>query len=238
MNSFREYVEHCQPLPWTITKSHKNKWLEGNHSLVINYVRFKLIMDAVKRVFSSSKEILDVGVYPGTVPQLYYEYFPGPGKYRYYGLGLGFTNAFSKKMKEYGVELLECDLDPRLKLDNGRMTVIPLEEETVDSIIVTDIIEHFYDPFYPLQEINRVSKTGAVMILTTDNLTRFGSLLNLMRGLSYNVPLIDGNMFYTGDWRPHFREYSKNELFQLSVWCCNASQIVQLKNVFSSAPKR
>ena len=56
------------------------------------------------------------------------------------------------------------------------------------------------------------------MILTTDNITRFGSLLAFRRGLSCNVPLIESNLFYTGDWRPHFREYAKNELFQLLNW--------------------
>ena len=68
------------------------------------------------------------------------------------------------------------------------------------------------------QEINRVSIIGATMILTTDNITRFSKLLAFRRGLSFNVPLIESNLFYTGDWRPHFREYSKNELFQLLNW--------------------
>ena len=56
------------------------------------------------------------------------------------------------------------------------------------------------------------------MVLTTDNITRFGSLLAFRRGNSCNVPLIAGNLFYTGDWRPHFREYSRDELYQLLQW--------------------
>jgi len=175
-------------------------------------------MEAVKRYYSSGNSVLDVGVYPGTVPQLFHEYYPCSGDDSYYGLGLGFDDEFSKKMNEYGVKLLECDLDPRLQLNGKRATSIPLLEEMIDFVIFTDAIEHFYDPLYPLQEINRVSKIGATMILTTDNITRFGSFLALRRGLSCNVPLIEGNLFYTGDWRPHFREYSKNELFQLLNW--------------------
>jgi len=218
MESFQQYVARCQPLPWTVVNEHPNEWLVGNFTLAINFVRCQLIMNEVKQYYSSNNTILDVGVYPGTMPQIFHEYYPGPGEYSYYGLGLGFDETFIKKMNEFGVELLECDLEPRLHLNAGRETSIPLEEETVDLTIFTDVIEHFFDPFYPLQEINRVSKTGAVMILTTDNLTRFASLLALIRGQSCNVPLIEGNLFYTGDWRPHFREYSKGELFQLLNW--------------------
>jgi len=217
-NSFSEYLEQCTPLPWTFVKSHPSTWLVDNHSLAINYIRFKLIMEAAEKYLSKANEILDVGVYPGTVPVLFYEYLGLPKTSKYYGIGLGFNEEFSEKMGEYEVELLECDLDHRLHLDNGRNRKIPMEAETVDSIIFTDVIEHFFDPFYPLQEINRVSKVDAIMILTTDNLTRWGGLLALLRGKSCNVPLIAGSLFYSGDWRPHFREYSRKELFQLLKW--------------------
>jgi len=219
MKSLKTYLEKkYSPLPWTILDNHPDECLVGNDELVISFIRFHYIMQAVKKHFSSAREILDVGVFPGHMPQLFHEYFPGSGNYKYHGLGLGFTKEFREKMKDYGVELIECDLEPRLHLEKGRRTTIPLSEETIDSIIFTDVIEHFYDPFYPLQEINRVSKLGAMMILTTDNLTRFRAVLDIFRGHSCSVPLIQGNLFYNGDWRPHFREYSRSELFQLLKW--------------------
>jgi SAM-dependent methyltransferase len=201
-----------------MVNEHPNEWLVGNHALIINFIRFQLIMEAVKKHYSKNQQILDVGVYPGTVAQLFHEYYPGPGNYRYFGLGLGFDEVFTEKMNEYGVELLECDLDPRLHLDEGRATIIPLEAESVDFVVFTDVVEHFFDPFYPLQEINRVSRNGAIMVLTTNNITRFSAFLGMVRGRSCNVPLINGSLFYNGDWRPHFREYSKGELYQLMEW--------------------
>jgi SAM-dependent methyltransferase len=219
MKSFRKYIENNHPLPWTIVKEHPNTSLMGNNSLVISYVRFKLIMDAVKKYFSFGDNVLDVGVYPGIMPQLFHEYYPGKDNYQnYYGVGLGFNEIFSNKMSEYGIKLMECDMEPRLGLQQGRESSVPLEEESINFAIFTDVVEHFYDPFYPLQEINRVLKFGSKLILTTDNLTRFGSLLALIRGKSCNVPLIEGNIFFSGDWRPHFREYSREELFQLMEW--------------------
>ena len=218
MTTFKTYIENCTPLPWTAVEDHPNDWLVGNHALFIEYIRFKLIIKALEKHAPLAAKILDLGVYPGTVPQLYHEYCPGPGEYKYYGVGLDFSQEYREKMEGYGVELLECDLEPRMQLDKGRTTSIPMGNEMIDSIIFTDVIEHFYDPFHPLQEINRVSKLGAVMILTTDNLTRYGSFMALLRGRSCNVPLIEGNLFYNGDWRPHFREYSREELFQLLQW--------------------
>ena len=226
-NSFNTYLEQTNPLPWTYVEDHPNRCLVNNHTLAINYVRFKLIAEAMEKYFPAANKILDVGVYPGVIPKLFYEYLSLPESIRYFGLGLGFTAEFSKRMERYGIELLECDLDRRLHLDNGRNIEIPMEAEMVDSVVFTDVIEHFFDPFYPLQEINRVSKMGAIMILTTDNLTRFSSLLALLRGLSCNVPLISGNLFYNGDWRPHFREYSREELFQLLTW--SGFQVIEHK---------
>ena len=52
-----------------------------------------------------------------------------------------------------------------------------------------------------LKEINRVSKLGSILILSTDNLSRFHSLISILKGKSPNVPLLDGSLFYDGDWR-------------------------------------
>ena len=221
MKSLQKYLENYKPLPWTIISNHSAEWLVGNDELLINFVRFRYIMRHIEKYFSFNKhesQVVDVGVYPGHMPQLFYEYYPKSENYSYYGVGLGFSDQFKEKMSEFGVELIECDLDPRLHLDNGRATSIPMTDGSIDYIIFTDVIEHLYDPIYTLQEINRVSKLDALMILTTDNLTRFDALLALFRGYSCNVPLIHGNLFYNGDWRPHFREYSREELFQLLKW--------------------
>ena len=86
-NSFSEYLEQCTPLPWTFVKSHPSTWLVDNHSLAINYIRFKLVMEAAEKYLSKANEILDVGVYPGTVPVLFYEYLGLPKTSKYYGIG-------------------------------------------------------------------------------------------------------------------------------------------------------
>jgi SAM-dependent methyltransferase len=218
MITFKDYLSNYKPFPWTITHGHTDLNLNANNELLINYVRFDLILKMVKNYFNNGDSVLDVGVYPGILPQLFHEYFPKNNEYHYHGVGLGFDDDFFKAMMKLNVELYECDLDPRLHLNGEKKNKIPIDNNSIDFIIFTDVIEHFFDPFYPLQEINRVSKPGSIMIMSTDNLTRFGSQLALIRGKSCNVPLINGNLFFEGDWRPHFREYSKGELFNLLQW--------------------
>ena len=118
MKSLKTYIESHQPLPWTVTKDHPNTSLIGNNSLAISFVRFKLIMDAVKKYYSLGNTVLDVGVYPGIVPQLFHEYYPGSGNYQsYYGLGLRFDEIFSNQKKRIYKALLNSSSKEVLHFD-------------------------------------------------------------------------------------------------------------------------
>ena len=115
------------------------------------------------------------------------------------------TNTY---LGEIGKELNITKTEKSLKFDS----------EFFDCIFLHDVIEHFFDPFYLLKEINKVSKLGSLVILTTDNIVRFHHLYALLKGKSINTDLIESHMFFNGPWRPHFREYSKSELTQLFNW--------------------
>lgn len=215
--SFENYLISMTPYPWTVIKNHPSKWLEGNNSTVINYRRFELIANGLREYFKPGVKVFDVGVYPGTVPKIFKEYIAKGESHIYTGVGLGFSEEFSSEMERLQVELYECDLDPRINNKLDRKNTFELGEP-YDLCVFTDVIEHFFDPFYSLTEINKNLSLGGNLILTTDNITHYANTLNFLRGKSPNVPLINGNLFYDGDWRPHFREYSKGELIQLLNW--------------------
>lgn len=215
---FKNYLGRLKPRERTISLNHPNAWFRGNNAMAMNIHGYWHLLFHLQRISKPDSVILDVGAYPGIVPQLVREFLGFKDPLKYIALGIGFTSDFKEEMKVYDCQLLEADLDPRISGHLGRNRRIDLEEESTDIVILKDVIEHFFDPFYPLLEINRVLKTGGTLFLSTDNLTRFEGLMNFIKGRSCNVPLIEGNLFYDGDWRPHFREYSKNELEELLSW--------------------
>lgn len=218
--SLKKFIINDIPYKWTVTKDHPTKWLNGQDELTINFVRFNLIINFLKKFFLGryKLKILDIGIYPGITPKILNKYFPKKENIsKFYGLGIGFHEEFKYEMKKINVDLLEADLDPRISTKKISKK-IEIKDEEMDLVIFTDVIEHFYDPFYALKEINRVMKKNAKMILTTDNISRYYSLISILKGNSNNTPILSSNIFYNGDWRPHFREYSKNELFNLFKW--------------------
>ena len=50
--NFIQYIVSQKPLEWTIIKNHVDHRLKGNNALVINLVRFSLIIDLVKKYFT------------------------------------------------------------------------------------------------------------------------------------------------------------------------------------------
>ncbi len=215
---FEDYILSHKPLPWTVIKNHENENLNNKNSLLINYERFYIIMLTVNKYLKENSSILDVGIYPGIMPKIFKEFYPKNNNYNYFGAGLGFSEEFKKEMKKLKVKLIDVDLDKRIKKNNKIKSSILLSDNKIDFVFLTDVIEHFFDPMNALYEINRTSKIGSYLILTTDNLTRFHLVLSALLGRSNNVPLIEGHFFFDGDWRPHFREYSKNELTLMLKW--------------------
>lgn len=218
---FENFIISDKPYPWTVTKDHPTKWLNGNDDLTVNYKRFEIITKFLKKHVGQSKEmnILDLGVFPGLTPKILNNYYPKQNNIKkIYGLGIGFKDDFIDEMKNNNVDLLEADLDPRISTKKGVCNKINLADESIDLVIFTDVIEHFYDPFYVLKEINRILKIHGGVLLTTDNVSRFFSVVSILKGESNFTPILSSNIFYNGDWRPHFREYSKNELIKLFKW--------------------
>jgi hypothetical protein len=61
---------------------------------------------------------------------------------------------------------------------------------------------------------------GGKLIITTDNIAAFGYIWHMLkRGGSPNTPPAKSQLFYRGDWRPHFREFSREELTFFLEYC-------------------
>ena len=64
-----------------------------------------------------------------------------------------------------------------------------------------------------LDNINYFTKNGGILMLTTDNISTIKSISRMIfGGRSPNESLIKSKIFYSGEWRPHVRIFSKDEL--------------------------
>lgn len=67
---------------------------------------------------------------------------------------------------------------------NLETTPLPVEDETFDYILCSEVIEHMeQDPMFMLSELNRVLKPGGLMLLTTPNIASSRGLSNMLKGL-------------------------------------------------------
>jgi SAM-dependent methyltransferase len=89
----------------------------------------------------------------------------------------------------------------------------PYQDDTFDLVIFTEVLEHLStDPMQTLSEINRVTKSGGWLVLTTPNCASAKSLLKLLSGANPNLfPVYSKQRSHDR----HNREYVANEVDQV-----------------------
>lgn len=203
------------PYSWTFIKNHPDKRLNNNHQLLINKNRFYLITKFFFKYVKKNHNVLDIGIYPGTTTKLLKELSDEENlKINFEGLGLGLDDNFKKTMNDLGVKLYDFDLE----IIDNKSKINFITKKRYDVILLTDVIEHISNPHALLESIHKILKIKGKLIITTDNVSRLSQILELLKGKSPYVPLIESKIFFGGDWRPHFREYDKIELLKLAKW--------------------
>lgn len=103
-------------------------------------------------------------------------------------------------------------------------TKLPVPDETFDYVICSEVIEHMeIDPMFMLSEVNRVTKTGGTLILTTPNIVSSHGITKVLMGLE---PYFYMQYHKPGNYHRHNYEYSVHTLakviqaagFDGSIW--------------------
>lgn len=103
---------------------------------------------------------------------------------------------------------------------NLRNTKLPYKSNSLDAVIVCEVIEHFnFNPLPVFQEINRVLKKGGYIYIGMPNQSSFWHRINLLFGTSIHNPIEDffkqlgkkDNMIVGLHWR----EYTMQETIEL-----------------------
>ena len=209
---YKNFVLNYKPFDWEIPNYDFRENFKKTHSFILSFIRFFMVNKYLEKISLNDElkkpKILDVGAYPGNMVFLSKKIFSNFSKYT--SIGLDLDDKFIKKMKEFNVDCVDTEIDPNFPEPKK---IAEWKIIDYDVCYLLDTIEHLVDPTFCLDEINKALKIGGFMIITTDNITNFLYILDMLRkGKSPNVHPVLSSMTYRGNHRPHHKEYSKDEL--------------------------
>ena len=80
--------------------------------------------------------------------------------------------------------------------------IVEWEVKNFDLCFLLDTIEHLVDPIFCLDQINKSLKMNGKLLITTDNITNFLYIADMLRkGKSPNVHPVLSSMIYRGNHR-------------------------------------
>lgn len=112
----------------------------------------------------------------------------------------------------------------------------PYDDETFDIVIFTEVLEHIsIDPCHTLSEINRITKMGGYLLLSTPNCASSHSVLNILRG---GHPFLFPAFSEQPTRDRHNREYVPWELGEIIQSMGYEQEVAFTKNVYNLQSKK
>jgi SAM-dependent methyltransferase len=160
-----------------------------------------------------TRDVLDIGLYPGTQARALAQFLGQ--RIRLSGAGLLLDDAFVADLAPILVKLCVVDLDPFYAAPATGIR-IDVPDSAFDAIYALEIIEHLISPLVLISECARLLRPGAILCLSTPNVSNVGAISQLLAGRSNYEALAASPMHQRDNkWRGHFRLYAKGELAEL-----------------------
>ena len=193
---YKNFVLNYKPFDWEIPNYDFRENVKKTHSFILGFIRFFMVNKYLEKISLNDElkkpKILDVGAYPGNMVFLSKKIFSNFSKYT--SIGLDLDDKFIKKMSEFHVDCVDTEIDPNFPEPKK---IAEWKIKDYDVCYLLDTIEHLVDPTFCLDEINKSLKIGGFMIITTDNITNFLYILDMLRkGKSPNVHPVLSSMTY------------------------------------------
>ena len=177
---YEQFVINYKPFEWEIREYDFRETMRAKHSFLISFIRFYKVNNYLDILLNEKKinnpKIVDVGSFPGNMVFLSKKIFNNISEY--YSVGLDLDQKFIEKMNELNVSCINTEIDPKF----------PEPKETVDWKLnnfdicyLLDTIEHLVDPTFCLDQINKSLKIDGYLIITTDNITNFLYIADMIR---------------------------------------------------------
>jgi SAM-dependent methyltransferase len=207
---YRYVLNEYKPSQYELFPPEDTRFSGDVHYPHVCRTRCYLVYREIARQLPAGGKILDFGFYPGTLLRQLKELLGD--KVQCYGSGLKVDEEFEKYVEPFVEQCVYMELD-RFYAKPGQEIRASLEDESMDAAILTEVMEHLISPLDMLAETARVLKKGGLFLMTTPNVSHFGSVLKLMVGRS-NYERLDRSPMYLveDEWRGHIRFYDKREL--------------------------
>ncbi len=168
----------------TTDKEKSNKWIAIHHETEKNYWWFilkrELILYFIQSLIKKNDSVLEIGC--------------GGGR-------------LSCEIQQSGYKVISTDFEPsavHYTKGSGIMNSfvsnsgegIPIRDESIDLIVMTDVLEHILDHALTIQECHRVLKRGGYIVIT--------------------VPAYPCLFSSWDKWNKHYRRYTKKQLVYLA----------------------
>ena len=216
---YEQFVINYKPFEWEVRDYDFRETMRSKHSFLMSFIRFYKVNNYLDILLNEKNlknpKIVDVGSFPGNMVLLSKKIFSNISEY--YSVGLDLDKKFIEKMKELSVSCINTEIDP--KFTEPKETV-DWNLKNFDICYLLDTIEHLVDPIFCLDQINKTLKIDGYLLITTDNITNFLYIADMLRkGKSPNIHPMLSSMVYRGNHRPHHKEYSKEELIFILNRC-------------------
>jgi len=169
----------------------KKETKEPIRSIIPSFLRQFSQYGAIANQIPSGSKILDLGCGDGNVSQLFLE----KGKV----VGIDISKEALKKAERRGIKTKLHDLN-RLPL--------PFGDKSFDVVVLTDTLEHLFDPLGVLKEVFRILTVGGRVIITVPNFARLGNRLRMLWGDP--IDILHWEKY--GDGKEHFHWFTKGKI--------------------------
>jgi methionine biosynthesis protein MetW len=158
-----------------------------NLEFLSNLQRYEIILKKVESIIQANAiknpQIVDLGCGPGHLCK----YISEKG---YPVTGVDISDNSLELVRQKGIKAVKANLQEKL----------PFEDNELDIVIATEVIEHIYDTESFMEEIKRITKPGGSIIITTPNVASLARRFMLFFGknpyLDYKLSGTAGHIRY------------------------------------------
>ncbi|MEA5575972.1 class I SAM-dependent methyltransferase [Anabaena sp. UHCC 0451] len=218
---FKQYIwSNYQPYAQELSPIEEG-YKTGTNWAKRNAPRFFRALQVIDSLITEANfTLIDVGAYPGSFSRLAKASF-GESITEIHACGMTPDEDFKKLLATEEINFFPCNLDPDIQSPFNIPVGLPLADNSVDCIVLMEVVEHLYSLKTIMLECYRVLKPNGICYITTNNISDRVGLLRLLCKNSTNLDedLEQTSIWsdYKNTWRGHVRFFSLNQLCEVGM---------------------